>query len=394
MKQVRKEITFIYLDAVQKQVYEMIAEEARKRGYKTTITDDPFAKGEIGWYCEHVNFPKYSKFSVIMLHDINQQYGYWPDLWLREPWNKYDVGFLPSRLWENNWKECSGRYYARTRKGVYLTGWPKADRLAKYRDEQARKAYAEKAGIDPGKPTVLYAPAWEYDGRQDEFVRAMKKLDVNIVIKQPPWAPAYADQIRLIGEMYELHKDDPRVILMDPKENILDVIMISDILVSEESSTMGEAVMMGKPAISVTDWMIPDTDPPRLPDSDPEYTIRTTKAQLTECVKEVLENYEPYRQRAAQYTETHFTNIGKCIPMMMDILDAAVEGRESPWPALAPKEKERVPIRQLGTHWYYMGVRTILYNYCVRNRVIRAVYKAYTRIRYGKDAKEIRRIEG
>ena len=54
---VKKELTFIYLDAVQKQVYEMIAKEAEKRGYKTRITNDKFAKCEIGWYCEHINHP-------------------------------------------------------------------------------------------------------------------------------------------------------------------------------------------------------------------------------------------------------------------------------------------------------------------------------------------------
>ena len=92
----KKEITFIYSDAVEMQVYEMIEAEAKKRGYKTRLTDDKFAHCEIGWYCQHINFPQYSKFSVIMLHDITQQYGNWPDIWLREPWNKYDIGFLPN----------------------------------------------------------------------------------------------------------------------------------------------------------------------------------------------------------------------------------------------------------------------------------------------------------
>ena len=38
-------------------------------------------------------------------------------------------------------------------------------------------------GIDVSKPTILYAPAWENDNKQDEFVQAMLPLDVNIIVK-------------------------------------------------------------------------------------------------------------------------------------------------------------------------------------------------------------------
>ena len=181
---INKDITFIYLDEVQKQVYEMIAAEAEKRGYKTRITKDKFARSEIGWYCEHVNFPQFSKFSVVMLHDITQQYLNWPDIWVREPWNKYDIGFLPSDVWVDNWNECSQYFYTRPKTGIYLTGWPKADRLKVFMDGDKKSEYIRKTGIDPDKPTILYAPAWENDNKQDEFVQAMLPLDVNILVKQ------------------------------------------------------------------------------------------------------------------------------------------------------------------------------------------------------------------
>ena len=228
---IKKDITFIYVDEVQKQVYEMIAKEAEKRGYKTHITDNKFEKCEIGWYCEHINFPQFSKFSIVMLHDITQQYGNWPDIWIREPWNKYDIGFLPSSIWVDNWNQCSQYYYANPRKGVFLTGWPKADRLTAYLDEKKKDEYKKSIGINTDKPTILYAPAWENDGKQDEFVQAMLPLDVNILVKQAPWPDTYPDQIKNVAAMYELHKDNPRVIQLDPKTNILDAIMISDILV-------------------------------------------------------------------------------------------------------------------------------------------------------------------
>lgn len=369
-----KDITFIYMDAVQKQVYEMIAEEAKKRGYKTRITDDKFAKCEIGWYCEHINFPQFSKFSVIMLHDITQQYGNWPDIWLREPWNKYDIGFLPSDLWVNNWKQCSKYYYARPREGVYLTGWPKADRLSVFMDGKKKEEYIKEVGIDPKKPTILYAPAWENDGKQDEFVQAMMPLDVNIIVKQAPWADTYQEQLRNIAEMRELHKNNSRVIQLDPTTSILDAIMISDILVSEESSTMCECVLMGKPAISVRNWLIPDVTPSRYPADDYEYVVKTTKEELTQCVSEVLNNYDKYAEEAKAYSDKHFANIGRCISMMMDILDAAVEGRESPYPALVPLNDEKVPRDKLRFHMIEKIKREVYYNYRERSKVVETLW--------------------
>lgn len=378
---IKKEITFIYFDEVQKQVYELIAEEANKRGYKTILTDNKFSRCEIGWYCEHINFPQFSKFSVIMLHDITQQYGNWPDIWLREPWNKYDIGFLPSNIWVNNWNQCSKYYYANPRKGVYLTGWPKADRLSAFMDEKKKDTYIKTIGIDRSKPTVLYAPAWENDGKQDEFVNAMLPLDVNIIVKQAPWTDIYEDQLKNIAEMHELHKNNSRVIQLDPKTNILDAIMVSDILVSEESSTMCESVMMGKPAVSVCNWLIPDVTPSRYPADNYEYVVKTKKENLTNCIIDILDNYEKYAAEAQAYSDEHFANIGHCIPIMMDILDAVIEGKENKYTALKPKERERVPMNKLFFHKKETLKREVYFHYREQSKTIDMLWTFAKRIK-------------
>ena len=69
----KKNITFIYSDSAEKAIYQPLKEEAERRGYTVKLTDNPFERCEIGVYCQHVNFPQYSKFSVIMLHDIIKQ---------------------------------------------------------------------------------------------------------------------------------------------------------------------------------------------------------------------------------------------------------------------------------------------------------------------------------
>ena len=159
MRKLKKDLTLIYSDSAEKQIFKPIEEEAKRRGYKVRLTDDKFAKCEIGFYCQHINFPQFSKFSLIMLHDIIQQYGNWPDLWIREPWNKYDVGILPSNQWVKNWDQCSKWYYANPRIGMYKIGWPKADNYASVDRNNYKKEFNAKYGLDDKRPTILYAPA-------------------------------------------------------------------------------------------------------------------------------------------------------------------------------------------------------------------------------------------
>lgn len=379
----KKDITFIYMDAAERSAYQPIAEEAERRGYRVTITDDKFAKCEIGFYCQHRNHPQYSKFSLIMLHDIIQQYGNWPNIWYYEPWNKYDIGILPSDQWVRNWDQSSQFHYTRPRKGMYKVGWPKADKVAKLQATTYREDFYAKHGLDLNKKTVLYAPAWENDGKQDDFVQSMLKLDVNIVIKQAPWnEELYPQQIKNIAEMYELHKNLDRVTILPPVTNIFEAIAVSDILVSEESSTMCEATMMGIPAVSVSDWLIPDVTPSRFPECDYDFVFMTKKAELTDFVQEMLENYEVYRGKAQQFSQENFANIGNASTMIMDIIDDCVAGKPVRYPAVMPQKKQAVPFKRELARRILMFKQEMVYNYTVRFALLNKSLALYRKIKH------------
>lgn len=389
---ISKDITFIYSDSAEKSIYKPISEEAEKRGYKVTLTDDKFAKCEIGVYCQHVNFPQFSKFSVIMLHDIIQQYGNWPDIWLREPWNKYDIGFLPSNQWVNNWNQCSQWYYANPRLGVFKAGWPKADNYANVDRENYKKEFNSKYGLDDKKPTILYAPAWENDGKQDDFVKAMQKLDVNILIKQYNYSlghnPIMDASYYSVKEMYEFHKDIPGVTILDPKTNIFEAIMACDVLVSEESSTMCEATMMGIPAVSVSNWLIPDTDPKRFPECDYDFVFMTTKEELADFVSVILGNYEDYASKVNAFREETFGNLGGSAKIIMDIIDDCVEGRPVRYEALKPTPEEKVPKKQLKFHRHECIKREMYYNYNKRSKLFHFFYEPVRKLKKKAEGRE------
>lgn len=373
---IKKDITFIYLDPPEKSMMEPIAEEARRRGYSVKFTQDKFEKCEIGVYCEHVNFPEYSKFSVIMLHDIIQQYSNWPDIWFTEPWNKYDIGILPSNQWQDNWNKSSQWFYANPKKGVYKVGWPKADSIKDIDAKEYRKKFNAEHGLSDDKMTVLYAPSWENDHKQDDFVQAALKLDVNILIKQccaPP--ELFPEVCAAVKEMYELHKDNARVTILKPETNIFEAIFASDILVSEESSTMAEALMAGIPAISVSNWLIPDVVPSRFPSCRYDFVIKTLKENLTDCIKDIIDNYEKYLVDIEKFRDKNFCNIGKSSAMIMDIIDDCVEGKTASYKSLKPMKREHCSFSRYIKHESIALHRYIIGKYVQRYKPVKCLWE-------------------
>lgn len=386
----KKEITFIYMDSAEKSFMKLLENEAQKRGYKTCVTKDKFAKCEIGVYCQHVNFPQFSKFSVIMLHDIVQQYGNWPDIWLREPWNKYDIGILPSDQWVENWSKCSQYFYARPRVGMFKVGWPKADVIANVDIYDYRADFCRKYGLDPCKKTVLYAPAWENDHKQDDFVKAMSGLNVNMLIKQWDADPQKFPQVVAnIHEMAELHKNVPGVTILPPETNIFNAILASDVLVSEESSTMSEAAMVGVPAVSVSNWLVPDVTPSRYPECNYSFVVMTKKELLRDCISHMLEHYEEYKKKTMEYAEKNFSNVGSSCKMIMDIIDDCVDGKKIRYPSIEAAPRSHVGLKKWLFYTYTASKRELHENYCERYPLLMKIWKFGRRIKRTITGEEI-----
>lgn len=380
---ISKDITFIYSDSAEKAIYQPLAEEATKRGYKVRLTDNPFAKCEIGFYCQHFNHPQYSKFSLIMLHDIIQQYSNWPDIWFNEPWNKYDIGILPSDQWVSNWKTASSAYYAVPRKGMFKVGWPKADAIIKLKDPSYRKDFYKKYGLDESKKTVLYAPAWENDNKEDDFVKAMEGLSVNIIIKQWDADPEkFPGQVENVKRMKALHENLPGITILPPETNIFLAIAASDILVSEESSTMCEATMMGIPAVSVSDWLIPDVTPSRLPKCDYDFVYTTLKAGLTDKIRDIIENYSTYKQRTEEFCKANFANIGNSSAMIMDIIDDCVEGKSIRYDTLQHSKNKKLGFKKWFRHITLQIKIEMATNYSINNKFVGLIWKPLREIKH------------
>jgi CDP-glycerol glycerophosphotransferase (TagB/SpsB family) len=186
--------------------------------------------------------------------------------------------------------------------------------------------------------TVLYAPSWENHGKQDEFVQSLRDLPVNLLLKQAPWSSAFPTILANIRAMNVLHRDlADNIHVVDPDTSILHCLALSDVLVSDESSVLVEALLLDVPGLAVMDWLIPDCDPPRTSDVPFNLVIKTRRAGLRNDVIRVLSDLAAEKARLGILRDDHFGNLGRSSHLIMDAIDAAVDGRPCPYPALLPR---------------------------------------------------------
>lgn len=291
---VQKNITFFYTDKGEYYNLKPIADEAERRGYEISFTEDIKQKAEIGVYCQHVCYPENSKFSVILLHDLAQGHYRWPNMWETERWYKFDLGILPSKSWADRWSQCACQYYATPRCGVFDFGYPKSDLIHSERLKNRAAKLRQELNLKHDV-SILYAPSWENDGKEHDFVTSLSCLNVNLLIKQAHLPAEMAEIIENIRQMRALHEGKyPNVYYIEPEESIQTALSLCDYVVSDESSVMSEAVMFGKPSIAVTNWLIPDTTPSRHAYFPMDYVIKCRRSQLYETVNNLLAAPETY----------------------------------------------------------------------------------------------------
>ncbi len=130
----------------------------------------------------------------------------------------------------------------------------------------------------------------------------MESLPVNLLIKQAPWQSPYDFVIENIAQMRKKHEGNYKNLhYIDPAEDIMNALTICDLVVSDESNVMLEALLLSKPSIAVSDWLIPDCNPPRFANFPDEYAIHCNKASLKKTVEAFIEgklNFDPYQKNS------------------------------------------------------------------------------------------------
>jgi hypothetical protein len=323
---VKKEITFFYRDECEKWATENIFYEAKKKGYKVKYSKNLQEKCEIGIYPLDEYKKTHSKLSIVMLHGMDQGRIFWPNHWSKEPWNNYDIGFLPGRSWVDRWQKSSWDPGSQTKKGVYETGWPKSDRLFDIEFKDNVKALRKKLKLNY-KNTILYAPSFETDNKEIDVCNSLKNLKVNLLIKHWLTKKDYKDNLDLKKNIQKANKyainNTSNTTIIDPNLSIIDALAISDILITDESSVLYEALLLDIPTLSVSDWLMRtnNSSVPRLirPSKDCYKAVKLN--QLNEEINKILKQKEYIKKKIKYFKNYHYSNLGKSSKIILSIID-------------------------------------------------------------------------
>ncbi len=320
-------LTVFYTDEMERLAVQPIADRARERGFDVKESTDLTQPCEVGLYCNHVSpdqeWPN-AEFSAIMFHGMDQG---WYKLWVDEPWELFDVGFVPGRSMAERWHSYSYMPQSRPTHGVYEVGWAKSDGIFFDKFESTVSEFAELFEFENDR-TLLYAPTSEINEKLTSFVEAAENLDANLLVKHAPYEGA--DQLQNNQKMYDRHGDHPNVHIVDPEVDIIKPLALADVLVSDSSSVQFEALLVEAPVVAVMDWQIQkkNDDQPKYPrkPNNFDFVHRTTQSELDEVLQSIVDDLETERTRIREYREYHFSHMGTAADMTIDVLEALVEG--------------------------------------------------------------------
>ena len=100
-KKNKRTIKFFYLREEEKQIFLNLAPELKKENFNIKFSKNLSGKADIGFYCQTDIKKINSNVSAIFLGGMDQGRVDWPNMWKKQPWNKFDLGFLPGKHWKN-----------------------------------------------------------------------------------------------------------------------------------------------------------------------------------------------------------------------------------------------------------------------------------------------------
>lgn len=220
-----------------------------------------------------------------------------------------------------------------------LTGFTKLDPLERYSGQ--RRSGLEKLGLDPGRKTVLYAPSF-YPTAQKSLLPVLVEglADCNILIKLHGFSwyqRRYRSQSERAGDLAEIH---PNVYLANPDVyDITPLYGLSDLLVSDISSTLFEYLAMNRPIIltdyydlrlkhRILKWRFNrKLDLKRLAGID--FAVRTRSPEETiAAIRGSLENPDQLESQRRQAAETYlYRSDGQSSRRLVDAIEAKLKAR-------------------------------------------------------------------
>ena len=299
---------------------EPIASEMERRGYEVRFSSDITEPAGIGFYAEHIEAtPEVNAdLSLITFHGIDDVYD--TDFWIHEPWGMFDIGLLPGTVAAENWQRMSWLDVV-PQLGVFEVGWPKSDRVFSDEFRYRVRRRKQEFGIETGT-TVIYAPTVENDDKMHRFVEAAKDVFDNLLVKHAPY-----DDV----DYGELNAGDETVHVIEKDADIMEALGMADVLVSDQSSVLVEALLTETIPVSVSDWPIRRGRNPEFPGkSVPEFVTTTTDDSLTDSLAATVNELGERQRQLETQQQRNFSNMGQSAATTVNLLEGVVEGDRQP----------------------------------------------------------------
>ena len=320
----KKKITFFYTDHLEKNSWKNLKDKAVQRGFKTELSKDLTKTTEIGFYNHDRNIKNNAKFSFITLHGMDQCRNNWPNPWVNMRWDYYDIGLLPGNKWSRMWSEASFDPYSHPKKGVFNIGWPKSDLINSDKFKKKKRAIEKK--LNKKKKTILYAPTMETDNKQLDVVNLAIKLDVNLIIKHWP-----TREDKRVSDIYKnilkanriSKKRYKNVVILPPKSDIFSCLLAADLLITDESSVLYEAMIVNVPTVIPNDWKmrINNINKPRKIIPSKYAYMNCPKNELYSNINLIFKNLKKINDQISKKKNNHFSNIGCSSDKILDLVE-------------------------------------------------------------------------
>lgn len=326
---------------------------AVERGHEVLRTSHDSPRADAALYCHDVAPERLIRPAFVCLNGLDQGHARWPQPWSTLDWSRYDFGFLPGPAWMRMWEKSAFPGRSRPRHGVAMTGWPRADRFALHDSQVGLGDTSQES--DQSRSIVLYAPSFECDGKQQEVVEALRGTTHELWIKHwniPEHNGRYNDYHRWVSEANAEAERESFVRIIDPRVDLYELLTDVDLLVTDQSSTIYDAMAAGIPSLTVHGWPLrtnaQEKSRPLIPSRDVTFVAR--RAALREGIQRALA--ADRRGSILRKQERFFSAGGRATATVLDAIEMAVAA----WPLNspgsfvsrpAPKQRLVAPLRRV-----------------------------------------------
>lgn len=272
-------ITLFYSDEVEHKILLPLKYEFEVRGYGVKFSNNFDEPSEIGIYACHTNYFGLSKsggwykppsnFSVICLHDLYHDNGDREYMFSNDSWDVFDLGLVPGERWLDIYRDGVARGFNGPKYGVRKVGWPVSDQVFNIQSHSARDNLTSSLGLDASKKTILLGASWLSKSMIEDCLVALDLSEYNFVIKivdwtrtefgDSPWEKIFSAQVSETQKVINFAKNN--FLKVAPFDiNISELIGAADLVLSNGSNIMFEALIQNKPSICIKEWFHPYGD--------------------------------------------------------------------------------------------------------------------------------------